>query len=251
MEENKITPTKEQERTIELLNIKIRRAIKIGKSIDAVILIFLLLIGAYIVSSIYSDIKFQNHGQDLVKYHDFDELLKTNPDTVAWITMEGTKIDLPVVQGKDNFEYLDKDFYGDHYSAGTLFLDYKNTKDFSDNYNIIHGHHMTNGNMFGDLTRYQKKEFFDKHKDGTLLTPTYDYDLEVFAVAVLNAYDATVYNPKGSSKDVYSYVMKIADNKRDISLDNEKVLTLSTCSGEMNENRVVVFTKMYNKRTHE
>ena len=166
--------------------------------------------------------------------------------------MEGTHIDHPVVQGKDNFEYLDKDFYGEYYTAGSLFLDYINERNFKDSYNIIHGHHMTNGSMFGDLQKYKNESFFNEHKEGTLLTPKYDYDLEVFAAVTVNAYDRYVYNAKNSAATIYDKEYAISKNKRKIKLGkDDKVLALSTCSGEMNENRVVVFAKMYNKRNHE
>lgn len=240
-----------QEEKIKQLNKKIKIAIKVGNLIDVIIMIFLLLIGMYIIYSIYSDIQFQNHGQNLVEYHNFDKLIDSNPDTVAWLKMDETHINHPVMQGKDNFEYLDKDFYGDHYTAGSLFLDYENQRDFNDNYNIIHGHHMSSGAMFGDLERYTNKKFFYKNKTGKLMTPNYDYDLEVFAVSIVNAYESAVYNVKNSAESVYEYANKTAKNKRDIKIGkDDKILVLSTCSGQMNENRIVVFCKMYNEKDH-
>ena len=50
----------------------------------------------------------------------FEELLKVNPDVAAWVTMEGTQIDDPIVQGEDNQEYLNKNVYGEYALAGSL-----------------------------------------------------------------------------------------------------------------------------------
>lgn len=245
-------PTEKQQVEIDDLNRKLRRAIKISKKIDAAILIFLLLILLYIFSTIYDDVKLIYRGYNTLKYHNFEELLEINPDTKAWITMDGTRIDHPVVQGTDNFEYLDKDFNGEHFTGGTLFLDSENTDDFSDDYNIIHGHHMSGGAMFGDLTNYTEEEFFNDNKDGTLLTPTYDYKLEVIGVAKVNAYDHRVYSTSADSRSVYDYTRQVSINRRDISLgSDEKILTLSTCSGDMTEDRIVVFCRMYDKIKHE
>lgn len=245
-------PTEEQQAEVEKLNKSIKKHLKISKKIDNIIFIVLILLLAYIGSTIYDGIKLSTQGNNLVKYHDFDELRKENSDVCAWITLEGTHIDHPVVQGKDNFEYLDKDFNGDHYTGGTLFLDYENKKDFSDDYNVIHGHHMTGGAMFGDLTKYKKEDFFNEHTTGTLLTPTYDYDLKVIAVAKVNAYDSTIYNVKGSSEAVLAYSKEVSIHSRNITLEKgEKIITLSTCSGDMNEDRIVLICKMYGKRAHE
>ena len=51
------------------------------------------------------------------------ELLNINEDYVGWLTVYGTGVDGPVVQGKDNNEYLRKDFYGNYLAAGTFFMD--------------------------------------------------------------------------------------------------------------------------------
>ena len=41
------------------------------------------------------------------------ELLAINPDTRGWITLDGTHIDYPMVQGEDDMEYVNKDATGD------------------------------------------------------------------------------------------------------------------------------------------
>ena len=87
------------------------------------------------------------------------ELQKINPDVCAWLTIHNTKIDYPIVRGEDNFKYVDTDIYGDYSPAGTIFLDYKNSRDFSDRYSVLYGHYMKNQAMFGQLSDFGEEKF--------------------------------------------------------------------------------------------
>ena len=54
-----------------------------------------------------------------------------NKDVAGWITIDDTHIDYPVVQGKDDMEYINKDVYGEFSLSGSIFLSCMNKKDFS------------------------------------------------------------------------------------------------------------------------
>ncbi|EKC43854.1 sortase, SrtB family, partial [human gut metagenome] len=92
-----------------------------------------------------------------------EELLAINPDVRGWLTIDGTHVDYPIVQGEDDMEYVNKDVYGEFSLSGTAFLDSENTSDFSDCYNLLFGHHMANGAMFGDVARFTDRTYFEKH----------------------------------------------------------------------------------------
>ena len=66
----------------------------------------------------------------------FEELLGINPDVCAWVTLDNTAIDYPVVQGEDNFTYVNTDVYGDFSLAGSIFLDVNCDKNFTDPYSL-------------------------------------------------------------------------------------------------------------------
>ena len=102
---------------------------------------------------------------------DFAALREINPDIVAWIYIEGTKINYPIVQGEDNSYYLKHLFSGEWNGSGCIFLDFRNDASFADRHSIIYGHHMKNGTMFTDLDKYKKQEFFDEHPIALLITP--------------------------------------------------------------------------------
>ena len=93
---------------------------------------------------------------------DFAVLDSQNPDVVAWIQIPGTQINYPVVQGKDNDYYLHRDLNGQKSTAGTIFLDYADQADFSSLHNVLYGHHMKNGSMFKDISRYKDQGYFDQ-----------------------------------------------------------------------------------------
>ena len=62
----------------------------------------------------------------------FAELQKKNPEVIGWITVDGTQIDYPLVQGEDNSKYVNTDPLGGFSLSGSIFLDYNNQKNFFD-----------------------------------------------------------------------------------------------------------------------
>lgn len=115
---------------------------------------------------------------------DFDALKKINPDVVSWITIPGTNIDYPLLQGKDNNQYLHKDMEGRDSAAGAIFLDHGDKADLSSRHNIIYGHHMKNGTMFKDIVKYKDQQYFDEHQDIILYTPDREIHLKALAAVV-------------------------------------------------------------------
>lgn len=214
---------------------------RIDQWIDRTLLIFLLGALAIILALITGHIQLVAKGLGSGDAPDFENLCAINKDTVAWLSIEDTAIAHPVVQGKDNFEYLDKAFTGEFYVGGTLFLDAGNKRDFSDAYNIIYGHHMAGGAMFGDLDRFLEPEYLKTHQKGLLQTPEWDWDLQVLKAGNYNAYDGRV----------FSAGALLPLSLRSEKGSKQKILALSTCTDEMNDDRTVVFFRMEHRRTHE
>ncbi len=155
----------------------------------------------------------------------FEEVQEVNKDTCAWIIMQGTNIDYPVVQGKDDVEYSMKDIHGKNSLTGSIYLTVANSKDFTNSFNMIYGHHMDNGAMFGDIEKYEDPGYFQGHKTGYLITTKGVYDLNVFASLSADAYDSKLYSAgdKGASgiADYLSYA-KTLSMQWDDSFDIEK-----------------------------
>ena len=101
---------------------------------------------------------------------DFASLQAINPDIVAWLRIPGV-LEYPVVRGKDNSYYLNHTVQKTYNIAGSIFLDYRNERDFSDSKNFIYGHNMKDGSMFHVLRNYQDIDFFQEHTDMEIYLP--------------------------------------------------------------------------------
>ena len=111
----------------------------------------------------------------------FDALLALNSEVTAWLYCQDTKVNYPVLHADDNKKYLYHRLNGDYNKAGSLFVDYRNVRDFSDWNTIIYGHNMRDGSMFATLKHYGKQDFYDFHPIWYLLTPTTSYQVDLIA----------------------------------------------------------------------
>ena len=152
---------------------------------------------------------------------------------------------------KDDMEYINKDVYGEFSLSGSIFLSCMNKKDFSDNYNLVYGHHMANGGMFGDVVSFTEKSYFDKHKTGELYLPDKTMHIDLFACMKTSASDSKVYNPQNISKTSESfksfldYVREAAICYRDSGRqDTGQIIGLSTCSEAVTNGRVILFGRL-------
>ena len=119
----------------------------------------------------------------------FAELRALNPDVCGWLTLDGTRIDFPVVQGADNMVYVNTDVYGDFSLSGAIFLDSRCPADFTAPYSIVYGHHIEDGRMFGDIVQFTQSDYFAAHTTGTLITDDTSYNIALFACVRADAYE--------------------------------------------------------------
>lgn len=174
---------------------------------------------------------------------DFVVLRETNPDIVAWIYIEGTKINYPIVQGEDNRYYLKHLFSGEWNGSSCIFLDFRNDASFADRHSIIYGHHMKNGTMFTDLDKYKKQEFFDEHPVALLITPDKNYKVDFFAGYVAAPQD-DAWEIGFTEAEFEVWLQNAADRScftSEIAPNiSAHILTLSTCSYEFDDARFVL-----------
>jgi len=171
------------------------------------------------------------------------------PDAVGWITIPNTNVDYPFVQAKDNSYYLRRDLDGKTLSAGTLFMDYRNSADLSGFNTIIYGHNMKNGSMFGTLKDFDDQTFFDANQTGTVFIANKTYAIEFFAYIVLKADDSSIYDPSVSDPldetAFLAHAKSAARYYRDIGVTaGDHILTLSTCDYEFNDARMVLLGRL-------
>lgn len=184
----------------------------------------------------------------------FEELLAVNPDVCAWVTIDNTNIDYPVLQGATNLTYINTDVYGNFAMAGSIFLDSRSDRGFGDTYSLLYGHHMANGNMFGDLDKFEEETFFRKNKTGTLILPDRTYDLEIYACMLVTASENAIFDPQQYQDDINSLLDFVEQNALYYDADtvaglrqtdgSSQILALSTCSSEFTDARTIILTVM-------
>lgn len=175
---------------------------------------------------------------------DFDALRKTNPDVVAWLYCPDTPINYPVVQASDNDYYLHRRLDGSNNYAGTIFMDFRNSADFSDWNTIIYGHNMRNDSMFGTLTDYKQKRYLEAHPEIYLLTPECGYIINILAGFAApddsEAYNAL--NPDAEEREALlrKWLDAAGYTGEDYPAADDRLVMLSTCSYEYQNARYVL-----------
>ncbi len=179
---------------------------------------------------------------------DFAALTAASSDVVGWLYCEGTAINYPIVQSEDNAYYLHRLFDGTYNSGGSLFLDYRNSFDFTDSNSVVYGHNMKDGSMFGTLVNYKDAEYFTEHPVMYLLTPDKDYKIEIFAGCVTD-YKSEAYTKNFETEAEAEEFIQAAYATSTFTSGVEvtaadKIITLSTCSYEFDNARYVIFGKL-------
>ena len=172
------------------------------------------------------------------------ELPPLSEDYVFWLTLNGTLIDYPVMQGENNWEYLNKNAYGEFSLSGAIFLDSANDPALHDDFSIIYGHHMAYNAMFGSLDNYLYREYFDIYRRGTVITPAGTYDLNIFGVTYADGTDTKVYAPHTRTRSqILNYLRPKAQFWEEPHPDT-RILGLSTCVSYENFKRLLVLAEI-------
>lgn len=175
----------------------------------------------------------------------FSKLKKINNETVGFLTVKGTNINYPVVQHNDNSYYLTKDFYKKKSSMGWIYMDYRNDSVNLSSNNIIYGHSMLNGTMFGTLRNVLTSNF-RKNSENMIIsydTPNHEYKFKIFAGYRVNYTTDYLKTDFENKKEFDSFIKLIRGRStfktKDKVLYGDKIITLSTCAGN-GEKRLVV-----------
>ena len=176
--------------------------------------------------------------------HSISELISMNSECFGWISIADTNINYPVMHTPSNPQkYLNKNFYGEYSYSGTPFFDARCSADSTNL--IIYGHHMNNGTMFADLCNYTDYSYFAEHPTVVLETKDGVFAYSVFSVMKVKSDDDWYrFTSVGTEK---SYEKKISYAKEKSIYDTEitpvygqQILTLSTCYGYNQDNRILV-----------
>lgn len=185
----------------------------------------------------------------------FELLHNENQDFSGWLTIDGTKINYPVMSREnDNNYYLDKNFAQDYDKNGLLIMDYRcNSIDNTLKNTIIYGHNMRTGVMFGTLKNYKDRAYCESHpvikfdslyEEGeykviaAMLSEVAYEDEEVFRY-----YDAIDISSEEAFYEFRNNIKENAIYYYDELEYGDSCLTLSTCDNYKEDGRFVVIAR--------
>lgn len=175
---------------------------------------------------------------------DFATLRSINEDVTAWVYIEDTNINYPVVQGDDNSRYISRMIDGSYNGAGSIFMDYRNAPDFTDRHTVLYGHNMKNGSMFADIRNYRDQEYYDAHPTGLIMTPEKNFRFEIVAGYVASLADPAWQLEFSSEEEALEWLQDAMARSgfagSTVPELGDRVITLSTCSYEFADARFVL-----------
>ncbi len=190
-----------------------------------------------------------NSNEQIIKNNYIASLFSINEDIVGWIKVNNTKVDYPVVKTTDNDFYLKNNLYKEQDINGWIYMDYRNNEKELQQNTIIYGHNMYySGVMFGTLHKTANKSWYENKENLTISFNTmYEtMDWEIFSIYKINKTSDYLVNEFASQEDFLEYIKKIKERSiNDFQVEinpNDKILTLSTCTGE--NQRFVVHAKL-------
>jgi len=199
------------------------------------------------------------------KRRNWDAVKDINPEIIGWIKMENTVIDYPVLENKNDTSasqyYLKRNYKGEPSEYGSIFVDYRCKESVKSKNVILHGHHMNDGSMFGNLLNYGSLradlDFYRKVPLIAFDTPEEDSMWKIFSVFKTNTLNehGTFFNYMQGSFNSDAEFMNFVYNVKIRSLfdipvsvnEDDQLLTLSTCSYEFTDFRTVVVARKVRK----
>ena len=181
---------------------------------------------------------------------DFTKLLQKNNETVAWLIVNNTNINYPIVQTNNNDFYLNHSFDRTYNGGGWLFMDYRNNPTSFDTNTIIYGHSLLTKTMFGSLLNARYDWWYTNKENQVikLSTPSENTLWQIFSIYKVIPENYYINNTFNSEEEIQKFFDKLLERSvYDFNVDlipSDKILTLSTCNTASGDERLVVHAKM-------
>lgn len=186
----------------------------------------------------------------------YAELYAQNSDFIGWLRIDGTGIDYPIMQSKDDPDFYLKHNFSKEYSRFGIPYMQENCGLSSDNI-IIYGHNIKSKSMFNELTEYKNKAFYTAHKYITFDTLDEQRTYEVIATFKTVAYSDSGFQyydfvNANTAEEFDDYVAKsraLSFYDTGVAAEyGDKLLTLSTCEYSQKNGRLAVVAKLIEVR---
>lgn len=259
MDDNQLEPEKQEEKSN-----KKKRSIKL---ILIFIIVFIIVFGAvytgiqlyykYVSASPETETvttTTQQYSSEGLAYNpiDFKSLQEKNSEIYAWIKVDDTNVDYPIVQSATNDSfYLKHKAEDKSWSAsGAVYTELVNHKTFKDAITVIYGHNGYGDTMFTTLHRFEDEEFFNNHPYFTIYTTNRKLTYQVFSAFkyddrhIMNSFnfaDTTILEDFQKMIQNPDSVLKNIRTELDTEINKDsKIVILSTCITNQKSNRLLV-----------
>lgn len=185
----------------------------------------------------------------------YTESFLANSDMAGWLLVPGTNIDYPIMwTPEDENYYLYRAFDKSDNVNGSLILDTDSSLNPLTTNLIIHGHNMKSGAMFGNLTDYESKDYYEDHKQIILYTEECQRNYEIIAVFrsqvykksddVFKFYKFFQADTQEEFDDFYQNIKELSAYDTGVTAEfGDRFITLSTCVYHVTNGRFVVVAK--------
>ncbi len=192
---------------------------------------------------------------------EYIDIYNKNKRLIGWLEIAdingGVFLSYPVMQTTDNTYYLTHGFNQENDKNGCIFMDCDcDAIKPSDNL-ILYGHHMMSGAMFGNLVKYENKDFYETHKIIKFDTIYEHGEYEVmFAFRTSLKYENDIsfkyyeFIDANGPEEFNSYMNEMASmalyDTGVTAVWGDQLLTLSTCDYQEDNGRFAVVARRIN-----
>lgn len=177
---------------------------------------------------------------------DWDKLLATNSDVVAWIKIPGTNINQPILKGSSNDQYLRHNLYNKYSYSGSIFISENTKHPFNEVNTVIYGHNLNNRMMFSDLKKYKNSNFWQNNQYVYIYFP--DGSMKTYRIISFHTIQDADKNILGTYYNSFKefepyinedniYLGKVPEYDAD---EIGGVITLATCTNRKSTERYVI-----------
>lgn len=191
---------------------------------------------------------FRIYGKTGIDDINFSELSHVNSDVVAWLIVDNTNINYPIVKTSDNDFYLNHNINKIKDSSGWTFMDYRNSSNLDDENTIFYGHNLLNKTSFGSISNIFTDKWFKKSNHSiVVVTPTGRFTYKIFSVYYSEPDTSYLQTNFSDNTQYLEFLNMLKDkSKYDFSeklTEDDKIITLSTCTDD-NKGRKVVHARL-------
>ncbi len=210
-----------------------------------------------IIQDISNTVSIDENLDNKYKYDiDFESLKQKNNDIIAWLKVNGTEIEYPVVKTTNNDYYMNHSLDKSYNSAGWIFIDYRNKLDGEDKNMVIYGHNRRDGSIFGTLKNILTEEWYNNEENYLIpfITENDKSDYQVFSVYRIEKEDYYITTDFKDNEEYEKFLDTIKSRSiKDFGVEvtsQDQIITLSTCA-DNNKYRVVLHAKKQTRNKSE